>query len=113
MSEGDFKNVANEFQLTNTKFFGDELHDYFGHSFNRVASTLFKDLRTWLPMESNRKLDRISMWNSIEARSPFQAECLIGSGLELMNKSNFHYLNNIRLHRKESQLFCLLPNLKK
>ena len=104
MSEGDFKNVANEFQLTNTKFFGDELHDYFGQSFNRVASTLFKDLRTWLPMESNRKLDRISMWNSIEARSPFQAECLIGSGLELMNKSNFHYLNKYYLYESYPEL---------
>ena len=104
MSEGDFKNVANEFQLTNTKFFGDELHDYFGLSFNRVASTLFKDLRTWLPMESNRKLDRISMWNSIEARSPFQAESLIGSGLELMNKSNFHYLNKYYLYESYPEL---------
>ena len=104
MSEGDFKNVANEFQLTNTKFFGDELHDYFGLSFNRVASTLFKDLRTWLPMESNRKLDRISMWNSIEARSPFQAESLIGSGLELMNKSSFHYLNKYYLYESYPEL---------
>ncbi len=96
--------LTNKFQLTNTKFFGDELHDYFDNSRNKVASTLFKDLRTWLPMESNRKLDRISMWNSIEARSPFQAESLIGSGLELMNKSNFHYLNKYYLYESYPEL---------
>ena len=28
-------------------------------------------------MESNRKLDRVSMWHSIEARSPFQDERII------------------------------------
>lgn len=30
------------------------------------------DNRFWLPNESNRRLDRVSMANSIEARSPFQ-----------------------------------------
>jgi asparagine synthase (glutamine-hydrolysing) len=104
MSEGDLKFLNNKFQFTNTKFFGDELHDYFDHSFNRVAATLFKDLRTWLPMESNRKLDRISMWNSIEARSPFQAETIIGSGLKLMNKSNFHNLDKYYLYESYPEL---------
>lgn len=30
------------------------------------------DQRIWLSMESNRRLDRISMYHSVEARSPFQ-----------------------------------------
>lgn len=41
---------------------------------NRVSQLMIKDLSIYIPMESNRRLDRISMWNSIEARSPFQSE---------------------------------------
>ena len=44
-------------------------------------------------MESNRKLDRVSMWNSIEARSPFLDENVIGQGFYEMNKYNFKKLN--------------------
>ena len=54
---------------------------------------MFRDLKTWLPMESNRKLDRISMWHSIEARSPFQSERVIGSGYKKMNDYNFSKVN--------------------
>lgn len=44
-------------------------------------NTLMKlDMDLWLAMESNRKLDRISMSYSIEARSPFQDERVIYSG---------------------------------
>jgi hypothetical protein len=44
-------------------------------------------------MESNRKLDRISMWYSIEARSPFQSERVIGGGYRNMNDANFLKVN--------------------
>ena len=45
------------------------------------VNTLMKlDKDLWLAMESNRKLDRISMRYSIEARSPFQDERVIYSG---------------------------------
>ena len=36
-----------------------------------------RDHSIWLDMESNRKLDRVSMHFSIEARSPFQDERVI------------------------------------
>lgn len=38
---------------------------------------MFRDHQVWLAMESNRKLDRISMHYSIEARSPFQDDRVI------------------------------------
>jgi asparagine synthase (glutamine-hydrolysing) len=45
------------------------------HSQIHSVSTLMeRDRMIWLDMESNRKLDRISMFFSIEARSPFQDE---------------------------------------
>jgi len=44
-------------------------------------------------MESNRKLDRISMSYSIEARSPFQDENVISKSLELMNTNKFQLLD--------------------
>ena len=45
------------------------------------VNTLMKlDKDLWLAMESNRKLDRISMSYSIEARSPFQDERVIYLG---------------------------------
>jgi asparagine synthase (glutamine-hydrolysing) len=72
---------------------GLELGKYF-HD-NRVSSLMFRDLRTWLCMESNRKLDRISMWNSMEARSPFQSEVLIGNSYRKMSG------NSYRLNQKE------------
>jgi len=40
-------------------------------------------------MESNRKMDRISMHNSIEARSPFQDDRVIAAGLNEMAKHKF------------------------
>ena len=50
---------------------------------------MFRDLRTWISMESNRKLDRVSMWHSIEARSPFQSEAVVGNAYNNMGKSRF------------------------
>ena len=56
---------------------------------NWVQNIMARDLLTWLSMESNQKLDRISMRFSIEARSPFQSETVIGCGLKEMNKLGF------------------------
>jgi asparagine synthase (glutamine-hydrolysing) len=74
-------------QMASIHIFGDELINLFGN--DKSACLLYRDLRTWLSMESNKKLDRISMWHSIEARSPFQSEHVIGNGFRLMNKENF------------------------
>jgi asparagine synthase (glutamine-hydrolysing) len=57
---------------------------------NVGAKTLMlRDHKIWLAMESNRKLDRISMSHSIEARSPFQDERIINWAAQEMNKTKF------------------------
>jgi asparagine synthase (glutamine-hydrolysing) len=73
--------------------YGKELNDLYNSYKTGGAQLMFRDLKTWLPMESNRKLDRISMWYSIEARSPFQSEKVIGSGYKKMNDLNFSKVN--------------------
>ena len=50
------------------------------------------DREIWLSMESNRKLDRISMHYSIEARSPFQDERVIAYALNYMESKKFKTL---------------------
>lgn len=67
--------------------FGSELSNIFYN--NRVSNMMFRDLRTWISMESNRKLDRVSMWHSIEARSPFQSETVIGNAYNSMGRGQF------------------------
>jgi asparagine synthase (glutamine-hydrolysing) len=83
--------------------------DLVGQSKNRIANLLVRDLKTWLVMESNRKLDRVSMWNSIEARSPFLDENVIGQGFHEMNKHNFKKLNKSIL----IELYPELPQFDK
>lgn len=58
-----------------------------------VQSLLDRDRNLWLVNESNRKLDRISMEYSVEARSPFQDDEVIALSQELMQKTNYKILN--------------------
>jgi asparagine synthase (glutamine-hydrolysing) len=74
---------------TRQTVYGDELTNLYDSRNVGAAQLMFKDLKTWLPMESNRKLDRISMWYSIEARSPFQSERVIAAGYRKMQEFNF------------------------
>ena len=68
------------------------LDSNFGFKGN-ITDLMFRDLSIWLSMESNKKLDRISMWHSIEARSPFQSENVVASGYEAMKSNSFKDLN--------------------
>ena len=72
-----------------------------------VRAVMYKDLKMWLSMESNVKLDRISMNFSIEARSPFQSEKLIGSAFRELSASNFQILNKKILTQNYSELLSL------
>jgi asparagine synthase (glutamine-hydrolysing) len=63
------------------------------YSGSSVQSLLLRDTNLWLVNESNRKLDRISMEYSIEARSPFQDDAVIALGHQLMNEGNYKLLN--------------------
>jgi asparagine synthase (glutamine-hydrolysing) len=60
---------------------------------NKTSAVMIRDLAIWLSAESNRRLDRVSMYNSIEARSPFQSELVISAGYREMQNSNFRILN--------------------
>ena len=63
-----------------------------------------RDSSIWLTNESNRKLDRISMAFSIEARSPFQDERVIEVAHQIMNENRF------KSHDKQT-LRKLFPSL--
>jgi len=58
-----------------------------------TKSLMQRDHQIWLSMESNRKLDRISMAFSIEARSPFQDENVIEIANRIMSQTNFSTLD--------------------
>ena len=60
---------------------------------NATQSLMRRDHEIWLSMESNRKLDRISMAFSIEARSPFQDENVIEIANRIMSESDFSTLD--------------------
>ena len=60
---------------------------------NRTQSLMQRDHEVWLSMESNKKLDRVSMAFSIEARSPFQDENVIRFAELAMNLTGFKVLN--------------------
>lgn len=87
------KKIIKELPDIDPLIYGGELNEVYSCDKTGAAQVMFRDLKTWLPMESNRKLDRISMWHSIEARSPFQSERVIGSGYRNMNDVNFSKVN--------------------
>jgi hypothetical protein len=91
----------------------DNLLDLFHARKNKVAQLMVKDLLNWLTMESNKKLDRISMWYSIEARSPFQSESVVGHGLNEMAKLKFNKLRKRILIEAFPDLYNLPINKAK
>lgn len=56
-----------------------------------------RDHKIWLAMESNRKLDRISMRYSIEARSPFQDDRVIDWAQNFMLDKKYSTLSKVPL----------------
>ena len=70
----------------------DKLYSRFG-VMNKTSAVMIRDLAIWLSSESNRRLDRVSMNYSLEARSPFQSEQVINAGYSEMKKSGFQVLN--------------------
>lgn len=60
---------------------------------NQPQSLMKRDHEIWLAMESNRKLDRISMKYSIEARSPFQDDRVIDWANTYMMQNRYRKLS--------------------
>ncbi len=71
-------------------------------------SLMQRDHEIWLSMESNRKLDRISMSFSLEARSPFQDENIINFAYSAMKRGEWRLLNK-RILRDEFPEIMNLP----
>lgn len=88
-----FRNVVPMSQITKTLSQEvQQLSPEIAHS-NATQNLMKKDHEIWLSMESNKKLDRISMAFSIEARSPFQDENVISYAEEAMKQKNFMVFN--------------------
>jgi asparagine synthase (glutamine-hydrolysing) len=80
------KILSKNFKFNNKKFF----FNYFIPETNSLKIVNYFDLKYWLPEESNYKLDRSLMANSIEGRVPFQDVKIIKKyfGIPLAAKVN-------------------------
>lgn len=70
----------------------DEIYDNFSSDY-KIDYINYFDTRYWLTNESNYKLDKCSMINSVEARVPFQDKNLIDRYFFLSNDLKFNILN--------------------
>jgi asparagine synthase (glutamine-hydrolysing) len=110
------KNLIKDCDMTSLQNFEIDIGDLskiFFTKDNLVALNMFRDLKTWLVMESNRKLDRVSMAFSVEARSPFQSEKVIGAAYRLMAKDDFKKLGKSNLLDSFPELSTLPINNRK
>ena len=71
------------------------------------------DFTYWLTNESNYKLDKCTMINSVEARVPFQDISLIKKLFFLKNSKKFSYLNRKFLLKKNNFVPKYIQNRKK
>ena len=95
-----FKNVKNNINLS-------ELNYFSNCKFNNLVDYMnYFDLRYWLSNESNYKLDKCSMINSIEARVPFQDVELINKLFFINNKNKFKFNDRKFLLKKND----IVPN---
>jgi asparagine synthase (glutamine-hydrolysing) len=74
---------------------------------NSPQAIMLRDHQVWLSMESNRKLDRISMHYSIEARSPFQDDRIINWANAYMDSTKFKKLSKVALWENYPELKTL------
>jgi asparagine synthase (glutamine-hydrolysing) len=110
VSDKFIKTFTHGLESTDSIFKKDYLTTELSNTKNKVANVMIRDLKIWLTMESNRKLDRISMWNSIEARSPYQSEKFIGVGYKSMIDTKFKYLDKTLLSKKYPEIYKLGVN---
>lgn len=77
---------------------------------SKLPISMYRDLKIWLSMESNNKLDKVSMAFSIEARSPFQSEKLIGVANREMVRREYKIFDKKLLTNQFSELKQLPTN---
>ena len=71
------------------------------------------DFRYWLTNESNYKLDKCTMINSVEARVPFQDISLIKNLFFIKNSKKFSFFNRKYLLKKNNFIPNYIKNRKK
>jgi len=76
----------------NDNFKSTDLYNKF-HSKDKIDYLNYFDARYWLTNESNYKLDKCSMINSVEARVPYQDADLINQFFFISNKTKFSLFN--------------------
>lgn len=106
------KLINSKFNL-NLEYLIEPLEFRFNKIQSKTGKVMLGDLAIWLTMESNRKLDRVSMWHSIEARSPFQDEQLIAKGLSLMQAEKYKILGKKMLVEQFPEVQVLGYNREK
>jgi asparagine synthase (glutamine-hydrolysing) len=93
---GIFKNINYEkffnFRLNKNLITKNNYFDDFQSKY-KIDYINYFDTRYWLTNESNYKLDKCSMINSIEARVPFQDTNLINQYFFLSNQKKFNFFN--------------------
>lgn len=83
---------------------------------DRVKKFMSMDSQIWLSMESNRRLDRVSMWHSVEARMPFQdtilldnlrtvSPKLLGNGNKRILLEAFPEMSGFQRQKRKSRLY--------
>ena len=80
---------------------------------SKVDYINYFDFRYWLTNESNFKLDKCTMINSIEARVPFQDPGLIESFFFTENSKKFSFFNRKYLLKKNNLIPKYIKNRKK
>lgn len=128
--------ISSQFSATNFSFWsswqsifsGKEIKKILGQLTNSNANLLFsgvlpisaqfsteliqkQDLQVWIGMESNRRLDRVSMFHSIEARSPFLDNRILDYAIPFLEKSEL--ISKLKLFRVEFPELFKLPVLTK
>jgi asparagine synthase (glutamine-hydrolysing) len=73
----------------------------------KTESIMDRDQKIWLSMESNRRLDRTSMYYSIEARSPFQDKEILEWAHTYMHRNRFSSLGKKPLWEAYPELTSL------
>ena len=111
-----FKN-SNLKSLLNKEFCGEDIKkkSYFNSvSFDSNVDYInYFDFRYWLTNESNYKLDKCTMINSIEARIPFQDISLIKKFFFIKNKKKFKFFDRKYLLKKNDFIPDLIKKRKK
>ena len=110
-NNSNYTNFLNEelinFNKTEENFFENLIFD------SKVDYINYFDFKYWLTNESNYKLDKCTMINSVEARIPFQDISNIKNLFFIKNEKKFKFLNRKYLLKNNKHVPVFIKNRKK